>query len=301
MEEEVNYSEVVFKSKSQPAPTEANHDLTVYSSVKREKKSVDVSPKANKDAGDSTDKRNISTTQSEAVKAASRSPHFRLLVVCSGTLCIVVVLSIIAIVYITKMMNDGKANFEAELGNLTAANQQLIMENSILLKDIHNLNWTMGVILRFNSFPVDAYCPNKTCRPCQSGWIQFQEKCYLFYENDSPWRTWDDSRTFCQSNGADLLVIDNPEEQSFISTNIKRYYDDFHGYWMGLKQRANNNWTWVDGRIATLQYWIKGVFGTSLPCALMIPVMNYTSNWAPAKCSMLNRFICESQVLIKSN
>lgn len=40
---------------------------------------------------------------------------------------------------------------------------------------------------------------------------------------------------------------------------------------------------------------------STLPCALIIPKRNYTTNWKPTDCAMQNRFICESDVLIRSN
>lgn len=79
---------------------------------------------------------------------------------------------------------------EANLSDLTAANQQLTMEKSILerqteelsrdkeelmteksvlereaeelSRDRDQLNRTLGVILEFNTFPVNKYCPEKS-------------------------------------------------------------------------------------------------------------------------------------------
>uniref|UniRef100_A0A3B3US34 C-type lectin domain-containing protein n=1 Tax=Poecilia latipinna TaxID=48699 RepID=A0A3B3US34_9TELE len=51
------------------------------------------------------------------------------------------------------------------------------------------------------------------CEPCRTDWILFQEKCYLFYDKPAPWKSWTESRTFCQDKHADLVVIDDLEEQ----------------------------------------------------------------------------------------
>lgn len=66
------------------------------------------------------------------------------------------------------VMSEQKAKFTANLSNLTAENQQLVMKNSNLeskteelSRDRDDLNWTLTVILKFNSFPVDKYCPQK--------------------------------------------------------------------------------------------------------------------------------------------
>uniref|UniRef100_A0A3B3VG02 C-type lectin domain-containing protein n=1 Tax=Poecilia latipinna TaxID=48699 RepID=A0A3B3VG02_9TELE len=51
------------------------------------------------------------------------------------------------------------------------------------------------------------------CKPCLHDWIFFQKKCYLFYDEPAPWKTWEQSRRFCQDRRADLVVIDDLEEQ----------------------------------------------------------------------------------------
>uniref|UniRef100_A0A3Q1ESM8 C-type lectin domain-containing protein n=1 Tax=Acanthochromis polyacanthus TaxID=80966 RepID=A0A3Q1ESM8_9TELE len=56
------------------------------------------------------------------------------------------------------------------------------------------------------SFYLSVYFMTTECQPCRSDWILFQEKCYLFYEED-PWKTWEESRKYCRSKTADLVVI----------------------------------------------------------------------------------------------
>ncbi|XP_018555383.1 C-type lectin domain family 4 member A isoform X1 [Lates calcarifer] len=286
MEEELNYASVVFKNGGKP-PKEKAEDPTVYSTVKS--------------------KGPASTVPTDG-EAAAPSQRFSLWAVCLGILCVLLVASISAIIYISVVMDEDRENFKTNLNNLTAENQQLLMERSILENKTEelsrvrdDLNWTLNVILKFNTFPVNEYCPEKKCQPCQKGWILFQEKCYLFYYKKSPWMTWKKSREYCQNTGADLVVIDNLQEQEFISNHTKYYYDKFHGYWMGLQQTADKNWFWVDGRNDTLRYWMMEILGDPGPCALMIPKSQPTASWDPADCRMLNKFVCESEALIRSS
>uniref|UniRef100_A0A3B5L2F0 C-type lectin domain-containing protein n=1 Tax=Xiphophorus couchianus TaxID=32473 RepID=A0A3B5L2F0_9TELE len=86
--------------------------------------------------------------------------------------------------------------------------------------------------------------------PCTGDWILFKKKCYLFYDKPAPWKTWEESRTLCKTKGADLVVINDLEEQKFVSKHLKYYHSEHHGYWMGL-QKVNNTWTWVDGQNKT--------------------------------------------------
>lgn len=58
-----------------------------------------------------------------------------------------------------------------------------------------------------------SFLNNAECQPCRKDWILFQEKCYLFYLQPSPWKTWGDSRKYCQDAQADLVVIGSLQEQ----------------------------------------------------------------------------------------
>lgn len=66
---------------------------------------------------------------------------------------------------VSVVMNKQKA----DISNLVAENQKLITERSVLERKTEelsrvndSLNWTMGVILKFNTFPVNEYCPKKS-------------------------------------------------------------------------------------------------------------------------------------------
>ncbi|KAM4581426.1 regenerating islet-derived protein 4-like isoform 2-T2 [Odontesthes bonariensis] len=231
MEDDVNYSDVVFKNNR--TPKENKEEQTIYSEVKRK----------------------------EPATAGS----------------------------ISVMMNQQ----EAHLRNIT---EELSRE-----RDDHNR--TLGVILKFDNFPVKDFCPDKKCQPCQKGWILHQEKCYLFYKDDHL-KTWEGSRKHCIDINSDLVVIDNLQEQEFISEHIESYYDENHGYHIGLRNQTNqqgDNWVWVDGRADTLGYWMNQPFGGSGPFALMIPNRNLTESWDTTDNEFKNRFICEhDKVFIRS-
>lgn len=76
-----------------------------------------------------------------------------------------------------------------------------------------------------------AFVTNAECQPCLSGWIQFQDKCYLFYEKHAPWKTWPESRTYCKNEHADLVVVGSLQEQVSspgASLCIQRFPDNSH-------------------------------------------------------------------------
>ncbi|TKS82493.1 C-type lectin domain family 12 member B [Collichthys lucidus] len=153
---------------------------------------------------------------------------------------------------------------EANLRNLTAENQQLIVARSILQTKTDELcrindkfNQTLNTIMKYDNFPVNEYCPENKCQPCRKNWILFQEKCYLIYLG-YPWWKWEGSRKQCQNFNADLVVIDSLEEEEFISNHSQYYYDKYHGYWIGLYKDPNESsddqkWLWINGRNDTLK------------------------------------------------
>lgn len=51
------------------------------------------------------------------------------------------------------------------------------------------------------------FLPEKTC---PTGWSEFSCSCYLLSENSGSWHS---ARKHCTDQGADLVVIDSPEEQ----------------------------------------------------------------------------------------
>ncbi|KAM6995275.1 secretory phospholipase A2 receptor-like [Tautogolabrus adspersus] len=279
MEEEITYSTVAFKH-SGSAQREKKEESTIYSEVK---------PK-----GPAAAPPNVET--------AGRS-KLHVLVVCLGILSVLLVTSISGIVYITVVMNKQKASLsdlKAEIQQLKTERRVFENETQRMSRVTDNLNWTLEAILKFDTFPVNDFCPDKKCQPCQQGWIPFQGKCYLFYNETRYWKTWKGSRTYCQKKASDLVVINSLQEQEFISRHIRFYHDKYHGFWIGLHKFDHQNWKWVDGRTDTLGYWTA--LGTPGLCGLMIPQRNHTANWDPADCeNFLNKFICEREVLIMSD
>ncbi|KAG7476017.1 hypothetical protein JOB18_042990 [Solea senegalensis] len=285
MAEEISYATVVFKNGVQP-PKEKKEDDTVYATVQ------------------------VATLPSKTptdVEAAAESRYFYLLLVSLVILCVLLVTCIAAIISICVLMANRAETFSAALSNLTLVKQQLIMERNLLenqteklLRDIDNLNWTLGIILKHDTFPVNEFCPDKQCQPCRKQWIHFQEKCYWFDERPPSWKTWDQSQRLCKDKCADLVVIDSQQEQEFIGLHTKEYYTRNHGYWMGLRKNDEGKLLWVDGRNVTLGFWSKDS-DRSEPCVSFIPVENITANWRTRSCSMQNKFICETAVLIRTS
>uniref|UniRef100_A0A8C6SQR3 C-type lectin domain-containing protein n=1 Tax=Neogobius melanostomus TaxID=47308 RepID=A0A8C6SQR3_9GOBI len=299
MEEEVQYASVVFKNKNKPTPQTANKEdiQTIYSELAIKPYSDTSAPAPNNNT--------VVGKKPEPVRAQT------VLIVC---LCVLLLGSIAALIYFAVSLTTRSSEnqrLSSQMSVLRSSTELLTQENVRLkgqtaeLQNLtHNLsrqrdqlNWTVQVIMRFSQFPVSNFCPQKQCRQCLDGWIRFENSCYLFYEQET-WKTWRWSQSYCKDQNpiSDLVVINSLQEQEFIHGQIKYYYDQFHGYWIGLSQQ-DNRWVWVDGQTDSLGFWMKKDLGNSGPKALVIPEQNLTTSWDPAWSGMFNKFICESRAL----
>ncbi|KAM7406933.1 hypothetical protein PAMA_002910 [Pampus argenteus] len=79
---------------------------------------------------------------------------------------------------------------------------------------------------------------------CPTGWRMFSCTCYFIsITSDS----WEKGRQDCRDREGDLVVIDSPEEQEFLSKIAKQ------STWIGLSDREKEGtWKWTDGTPLTL-------------------------------------------------
>ncbi|XP_052464235.1 CD209 antigen-like protein D isoform X1 [Carassius gibelio] len=118
------------------------------------------------------------------------------------------------------------------------------------------------------------------------GWINYHN-CSLYFISSLK-KTWSESRRFCTERGADLIVINNKEEQDFVK-NISANYD----VWIGLTDsEVEGTWKWVDGSTLnpSFRFWNdKEPDGQRKEnCARY-----YSPGLADYSCSDLGQWICE--------
>uniref|UniRef100_A0A3Q1GXN8 C-type lectin domain-containing protein n=1 Tax=Anabas testudineus TaxID=64144 RepID=A0A3Q1GXN8_ANATE len=84
-------------------------------------------------------------------------------------------------------------------------------------------------------------------KTCPAGWTKFSCSCY-FLSTESG--SWTEGRQDCRTRGADLVVIDSDEEQTFLSTFTNM------STWIGLSDKdKEGTWKWVDGTLLTVMFW----------------------------------------------
>ncbi|XP_036594999.1 C-type lectin domain family 4 member G isoform X3 [Trichosurus vulpecula] len=105
---------------------------------------------------------------------------------------------------------------------------------------------------------------------------------------------WDQAQQNCAKTQAHLVIVNNLEEQTFLTQNTRGL-----GYWIGLTAtRARgkvNGYTWIDGTKLTFSYWNEGEPNDSRRNENCIMLL-YTGRWNDAPCNNLNdNWICEKR------
>ncbi|XP_060095158.1 killer cell lectin-like receptor subfamily B member 1B allele B [Heteronotia binoei] len=81
----------------------------------------------------------------------------------------------------------------------------------------------------------------KQCFLCPKDWLFHDSKCYRFF--DEIQKDWNKSNENCSEKHAQLLVIQDQEEQAFIKNIVKNK----NAFWIGLQfNSCNKEWFWVD-------------------------------------------------------
>ncbi|XP_054478008.1 C-type lectin domain family 12 member B-like isoform X2 [Anoplopoma fimbria] len=225
MEEELNYVTVAFKTDGLSAHEKPSDLEIIYDEMIWKEPVLDTNPAI-----------------PENKKKAPLCTLLHLVAAGLGIICVLLVSVVITFsIYFSTAMSE----MHRENINLTEQNLQLWTEmtnlesqTEELTRERDGLNWTVGVIMGYENFPVNTHCPQKVCKPCLDDWVLFQSNCYMFSTSKyySDWRFWEGSRDHCRQMKADLVVIESQEEQEFINNHTEEYNSENHGYWIGLSK-----------------------------------------------------------------
>ncbi|XP_067460391.1 CD209 antigen-like protein C isoform X2 [Thunnus thynnus] len=132
-------------------------------------------------------------------------------------------------------------------------------------------------------------------KTCPAGWRMFGCSCYFLSSESGSWSR---GRQDCREKGADLVVIDSTEEQTFLST----FTEVETWSWIGLTDRdKEGTWKWIDGTPLTFSYWETNEpnNGGGDPkwgeedCVHMRTGKKTEDNWNDRSCDASLRWICE--------
>ncbi|XP_022620731.1 C-type lectin domain family 4 member M-like isoform X2 [Seriola dumerili] len=137
---------------------------------------------------------------------------------------------------------------------------------------------------QYNSLTEES---DKLKRRLKNGWLYFSGSLYYISSNE---KTWQESRKDCLQKDADLIIINNKEEQNFMR-QFKKYL------WIGLTDiETEGKWKWVDGTPLTRSFWgSKEPNGKTLENCGQIKHPDSENNWNDERCSNPHYWICEEK------
>ncbi|XP_055365488.1 C-type lectin domain family 4 member M-like [Betta splendens] len=191
-------------------------------------------------------------------------------------------------------LTEKKYQLKTSYNNLTEKQHHLQTSYNKLAEENHQLN-TSYINLTQEKAQLKKKLENATTdlrKKLQAlHWTYFADKYYYI---SSTMQTWQDSRNDCLQKGADLVIINSPEEQEFIRKIKKRT-------WIGLTDaETEGTWKWVNGTLlGSLRYWAESEPNNANGnenCA-EISSSNLEKSWNDMSCDFKMHWICEVQLI----
>ncbi|XP_056593282.1 CD209 antigen-like protein C [Triplophysa dalaica] len=223
---------------------------------------------------DSVREHNISThknahqplehTGSECVRNRSH----RSVLVCSVVLCVLLLTAVIVLCVLIYTYNH---QFHINNKNIKEERDQLLTNNTNLIKQNSKLTQEN----------------NRMLECLKDGWIYCQSSMYFIL---SERKNWSEIRRLCRERGADLIIINNKEEQDFLVRTLHKEL-----VWIGLSDSdVEGKWKWVDGSTLNISFWGSGepISGPGVDC-----VLYNSTGWITYPCNTNFISICEKSCL----
>uniref|UniRef100_A0A8C7SJW6 C-type lectin domain-containing protein n=1 Tax=Oncorhynchus mykiss TaxID=8022 RepID=A0A8C7SJW6_ONCMY len=241
---------------------------------------------------------------------SSGKRSFRVAAVCLGLLCVLLLAGIIGLsVYYNRAIKDSedkrnnlsqscslyKTNATAERDQLQTRYNNLTKERDQLQTRYNNLTEERDQLqTRYNNLTEEkGHIQLKLFvieQHCQEGWRYFDSSLYFL---STETKTWEKSRQDCQGRGADLVIINSREEQTFLFNLHLRA-------WIGLTDSVTEGiWKWVDGTPLTTGYWGKGQpddYGQEDCVEIYYGQDDPVKTWNDENCHKYHDWICEKVV-----
>ncbi|KAK2871197.1 hypothetical protein Q8A67_023724 [Cirrhinus molitorella] len=132
--------------------------------------------------------------------------------------------------------------------DLTKERDQLLTRNTDLTKERDSLSSSNQELIKQRDQSNQE--KNKLLNSLH-GWAYYQSN---FYYISSQKKSWYESRRYCTGKGADLIIINNREEQDFA-----KKLSCGSNVWIGLTDReVEGTWKWVDGSTPRSRFWVSG-------------------------------------------
>ncbi|XP_057177788.1 CD209 antigen-like protein C [Triplophysa rosa] len=210
---------------------------------------------------------NTQHPQQQTGSECARNRRLRSVLVCLVVLCVLLLTAVIVLCVLI-YTNNHKCHINYK--NITQEGDELRAKCNNVTEQNKLLNQTKNELLKY----------------LHEGWKYYEFSLYYF---SSKKKSWTESRRYCEEKGADLIIINNKEEQDFVKT-----ISDSENHWIGLSDSdEEGRWTWVDGSTLTYSSWrYHEPDGQRREnCAV-----SYTSVWYDYSCDSGYKWICEKSI-----
>ncbi|XP_019901024.2 C-type lectin domain family 4 member E [Esox lucius] len=192
--------------------------------------------------------------------------------VCWVLLCVLLLAGIIGLVFYHITLKTSYTNLIKERDQLETSYNNLTKERNQIKRERDELQKIFSAFKQAGT----------------AGWTPFQSSWYYI---SSEVKSWEHSRQDCMNRGADLVIINNIREQTFL-TKLKK------SLWIGLTDKdIEGTWKWVDGTPLTTAYWMTKQpdnFKEEEHCG-EIHNNNNVLNWNDMLCATKLNWICEQE------
>ncbi|XP_070819130.1 asialoglycoprotein receptor 1-like [Chaetodon trifascialis] len=197
-----------------------------------------------------------------------------------------------------------KGQLQRSYNTLNISSYQLQISYSSLWKDKEQLQNRYNTVQREKEQLQTNYSSLATSRDqlqkkvdkvrrnlvCPAGWTKFDISCYFV---STARKNWTISRRDCVTKGADLVVIDSREEQTFVNQLLKADQNA----WIGLTDSLEEGtWMWVDGTPVTITFWQPNQpnsFNGNQDCGEIVTKTSGVGEWNDDGCFADQIWICE--------
>ncbi|XP_067289837.1 C-type lectin domain family 4 member K-like isoform X2 [Pseudorasbora parva] len=180
-----------------------------------------------------------------------RNRSSRAAAVCLGLLCVLLLTAVIVLcVHIHTLSTnytEERDQIRINITNLTEMRDELLNkitniteERDGLIFTNKNLNNERDQLIFTNKNLTNEREQLRNELQISEVWTYYQSS---FYYKSNEKKNWTESRRYCTARGADLIIINNKEEQDFVK-NIS----NGTSVWIGLTDSdVEGRWKWVDG------------------------------------------------------
>uniref|UniRef100_A0A3Q1HMY9 C-type lectin domain-containing protein n=1 Tax=Anabas testudineus TaxID=64144 RepID=A0A3Q1HMY9_ANATE len=211
----------------------------------------------------------LTTFPFHTVHLTVKKSSYKVAAVVLGLLCLLLLIGLITLEMEMVQLETSYRNLTKEKDQLQTRYNNLTEERDQLQKRFDDINNEINYLKR------------------RDGWVIFRSN---FYYISAVEKSWQESRNDCLEKGADLVIINNREEQEFTRTFKK-------AVWIGLTDmEREGKWKWVDGTPLTTSYWSSNEpnsnQGEDEDCA-EIRKYDLERSWNDESCHHERFWICE--------